>query len=43
MDEFRVNPDKLCQWDLLKDLKELGHDITKSMDFYYKDSEGHSN
>lgn len=40
MDEFCVNPDKLCQWDLLKDLKELGHDITKSMDFYYKDSEG---
>lgn len=29
VNEFAVDPDKICYWDLLGDVKELGYDIEK--------------
>ncbi|XP_039132316.1 uncharacterized protein LOC120269096 [Dioscorea cayenensis subsp. rotundata] len=40
LDEFAVDPDKVCQWDLLGDLKDLGYDIKKTMELFYLDDGG---
>lgn len=40
MVEFAVDPDKICHWDLLGDIKELGYDIEKSIKLFFVDGEG---
>lgn len=35
--EFVVDLDKLCDWDLLGDVKKLGYDIKKDARLSYKD------
>ena len=36
---FSVDLDKLCRWDLLGDVKELGYDISKNVKLFYVDDE----
>ena len=38
--EFLVDIDKLCYWDLLGEMKELGYDITKSIGFFLRGDGG---
>ena len=38
--EFAVDPDKICHWDILGDIKELGYDIEKSVNLFFIDGEG---
>lgn len=38
--EFTVDPDKLCYWDVLGDVKELGFDIKKPIELTYVDDLG---
>lgn len=35
--EFAVDPDKLCYWDMLGDLKELGYDIQRCFNLFFVD------
>ena len=37
INEFAVDPDKLCYWDLLGDLNDLGCDIENNMELLYMD------
>ena len=38
--EFAVDPDKLCYWDLLGDLQELGYEVEKSLNLFFVDALG---
>ena len=38
--EFAIDPDKLCYWDLLGDLQELGYDIKKFLNLSFTDDGG---
>lgn len=40
VNEFVVDPDKICYWDLLGDMKELGYDVKKNVKMSYIDGEG---
>lgn len=40
MSKFYVDPDKLCQWNLLGDVKELEYDIKNDVTLSYVDEEG---
>ena len=40
IDEFIVNPDKVCYWDLLGDVKELVYNIEKSISPFYVEDGG---
>ena len=37
--EFVVDPNKICHWDLLEDIKELGCDIEKFVNLFFIDRE----
>lgn len=38
--EVTVDPDKLCYWDLLGDLKEIGYCLEKLLSLFFVDNEG---
>ena len=38
--EFAVNPNKLCYWDLLGDLQELGYEVEKLLNLFLVDDWG---
>lgn len=40
IDEVTVDLEKTCYWDLLGDLKEVGHDITNSVNLFFIDASG---
>lgn len=40
VNEFVVDPDKLCYWDLLGDVKKIGYDIEKEVNLSFIDGEG---
>ena len=40
VNEFAVDPDKLCYWDLLGNVKEIGYDIEKDVTLSYIYGEG---
>lgn len=36
--DYFVDPDKICYWDLLVNMKELGYDIEKDVSLLYIDN-----
>lgn len=37
--DFAIDSNKLCHWDFLGDVKELGYDNKKNVGLFYKDCE----
>lgn len=35
--EFTIDPDNICYWDLLGNLKELGYNLKKSLTLFFMD------
>ena len=40
VNEFAIDYDKICYWDLLRDVRELGYDIEKDVSLLYVDGGG---
>ena len=40
VDEFAVDPDKICHYDLLGDFKKFSYDIKKAVDLFSMDYGG---
>lgn len=40
MNKFVEDPDKICYWDLLEDVKNMQYDTKKDVSLWYMDDEG---
>lgn len=38
--EFSVDPDKICYWDLLEDMKEIGYNVKNSINLFFIEEGG---